>query len=190
MLLDMVGLLGLAAGQVAEPELLPRLSDSEERSRWAAAGALDRVGSAAARQHAAAFFARNVPPLIDSYRVHRSRRLRACLFLLRAELKEPAVNGLALDALADQDGWVTSCGAFLLLTSGVPSQDAEDRLVRALETTRYGYTRDSIAAALGILDTPRARQAVSTYTAWEPERFQRIRERWKDRFFRLFGQLL
>ena len=189
-LLDMLGLLGPAAAHVAETELIVRLSDPEERSRWAAAGALDRVGSEAARQHAAAFFAQNVPPLIDSYRVDRSRRLRACLFLLRAELKDPAVNGLALDALDDQDVGVRSCGAFLLLTSGVPRQDAEDRLVRALETTRNGYARDSIAVALEILDTPRARQTVRTHTAWEPERVQRIRERWNDRFFRLFGELL
>jgi HEAT repeat protein len=190
MLLDMLGLLGPAAAHVAEPELIARLSDVEERSRWAAAGALDRVGSQAARQHAAAFFTRNVPPLIDSYRVDRSRRLRACLFLLRAELKGPAVKGLALDALDDQDVGVRSCGAFLLLTSGVPRQDAEDRLVLALETTRNGYARDSIAVALEILDTPRAQQTVRTYTAWEPERVQRIRERWNDRFFRLFGELL
>jgi hypothetical protein len=190
MLLDMLGLLGPAAARVAEPELIARLSDPEERSRWAAAGALDRVGSEDARQHAAAFFARNVPPLIDSYRVDRSRRLRACLFLLRAELKDPAVNRLALDALADQHVGVRSCGAFLLLTSGVQRQDAEDRLVHALETTRNGYARDSFAAALEILDTPGARQTVRTYTAWEPERVQRIRERWNDRFFRLFGELL
>jgi hypothetical protein len=190
MLLDMLGLLGPAAAPVAEPELIARLSDPEERSRWAAAGALDRVGSEAGRQHATAFFARNVPPLIDSYRIDRSRRLRRCLFLFRAELKDPAVNRLALDALDDQDVWVRSCGAFLLLTSGVPRQDAEDGLVRALETTRNGYARDSIAVALEILDTPRARQTVRTHTAWEPERVQRIRERWNDRFFRLFGELL
>jgi hypothetical protein len=85
---------------------------------------------------------------------------------------------------------VRSCGAFLLLTSGVQRQDAEDRLVHALETTRNGYARDSFAAALEILDTPGARQTVRTYTAWEPERVQRIRERWNDRFFRLFGELL
>jgi hypothetical protein len=190
MLLDMLGLLGPAVAHVAEPELIARLSDREERSRWAAAGALDRVGSEAARQHAAAFFARNVPALIDSYLVDRSRRLRACLFLLRAELKGPAVKGLAVDALHDQHVGVRSCGAFLLLTSGVPRQDAEDRLVRALETTRNGYARDSIAVALEILDTPRAQQTVRRHTAWEPERVQRIRERWNDRFFRLFGELL
>jgi hypothetical protein len=78
----------------------------------------------------------------------------------------------------------------LLLTSGVPRQDAEDRLIRAIETTQIPYARDSIAVALEILDTPRGRQTVSTYTAWEPERVQRIRERWNDRFFRLFGDLL
>ncbi len=190
MLLDMLGLLRAAGAAVAEPELIARLSDREERSRWAAAGALDQVGSEAARQHAATFFARNVPPLIETYRVDRSRRLRACLFLFRVELKDPAVSRLAMDALGDQDVWVRSCGAFLLLTSGVPRQDAEDRLVRALETTRNGYARDSIAVALEILDTPRARQSVRTYTAWEPERVRRIRERWNDRFFRLFGELL
>jgi HEAT repeat protein len=107
-----------------------------------------------------------------------------------AELKDPAVNRLALDALDDQDVWVRSCGAFLLLTSGVPRQDAEDGLVRALETTRNGYARDSIAVALEILDTSRARQTVRTHTEWDPERVQRIRERWNDRFFRLFGELL
>jgi hypothetical protein len=190
MLLDMLGLLGPAAAHVAEPELIARLSDSEERSRWAAAGALERVGTEPARQQAAAFFARNVPPLIDRYRVDRSRRLRACLFLLRAELKDPAVTGLALHALDDQDVVVRSCGAFLQLTSGVPRQDAEDRLVRAFERTRNQYARDSVAAALEILGTPRARDVVKTYTAWEPERVQRIRERWNDRFFRLFGELL
>ncbi len=39
-------------------------------------------------------------------------------------------------------------------------------------------------------DTPRAKQTIGTYTAWEPERFQRIREGWNDRYFRLFGELL
>lgn len=190
MLLDMLGLLGPAAAPVAEPELIARLSDPEERSRWAAAGALDRVGSEAARRHAAAFFARNVPPLIESYRIDQSRRVRACLFLLRAELKEPAVQRLALNALDDEDVWVRSCGAVLLLTSDVPRQDAEDHLVRALETNRNGYVRDSIAVALAILDTPRARQTIGSYTAWEPERVQRIREGWSSRFFRLFGELL
>ena len=189
-LLDMLGLLGPAAAPVAEPELIARLSDPEERSRWAAAGALDRVGSKAARQHALAFFAANVPPLIDSYRVDRSRRLRGCLFLLRAELKDPAVERLALDALDDEDVRVRSCGAFLLLTSGVPRQDAEDHLVRAFETARNGYAGDSIALALEMLDSPRARQTVRRHTAWDPERVQRIRERWNDRFFRLFGELL
>jgi hypothetical protein len=190
MLLDMLGLLGPAAADVAEPELIVRLSDSEERSRWAAAGALDRVGSDAGRQQAAVFFARNVPALIDSYRVDRSRRLRACLFVLRAELKDPAVTGLALDALDDPHERVRSCGAFLLLTSGVPREEAEDRLIRAIETTEIPFARDSIAVALEILGTARARQTVSTYTAWEPERVQRLREHWNDRFFRLFGELL
>lgn len=189
-LLDMLGLLGPAAAPVAEPELIARLSDPEERSRWAAAGALDRAGTETGRQHAAAFFARNVPPLIDSYHADRSRRLRACLFLLRAELKDPAVTALAQRALDDEDVRVRSCGAFLVLTSGFQPEDAEDRLVRAFETTRNQYARDSVAAALQILNTPRAREAVATYTAWEPDRGQRITERWNDRFFRLFGQLL
>src|SRR5262245_62118128 len=103
MLLDMLGLLGPAVSDVAEPELIARLSDTEERSRWAAAGALERVGSENGRQRAAMFFARHVGPLVESYRVDPSRRLRACLFLLRAEQKGPAMSDLALDALDDQD---------------------------------------------------------------------------------------
>jgi hypothetical protein len=157
---------------------------------------LREVGSTAAvvflTVHDDEAFSRRRKPLviIGSYRADRSRRLRACLFRLRSELTDPAVNGLAMDALDDQGVGVRSCEAFLVLTSGVPRQDAEDRLVRVLETTRNPYARDSIAVALEILDTPRARQTVTTYTAWEPDRIQRIRARWNDRFFRLFGELL
>jgi hypothetical protein len=113
MLLDMLSLLGPAAAPVAELELVARLSDPEERSRWAAAGALDRVGSEAARHHSQAFFAQNLRPLIDSYRDDTSRRVRACTFLLRTELRDPVVTELALDALDDEDVNVKSCGAFL-----------------------------------------------------------------------------
>jgi hypothetical protein len=190
MTLDMLGLLGPAAADAAQPELLARLSDAEERTRWAAAGALDRLDSPTARSRAGAFFARNVPTLIDSYHVNRSRRLRACLFLLRAELNDSEVRTLALAALDDSDVRVGSCGAFLVLTSGVRPELAESRLLRALETQRNHYSRDSAAAALEILGTPRARQTMNTYKAWQPERIQRIRDRWNDRYFRLFGELL
>jgi HEAT repeat protein len=156
MFLDMLGLLGPAVADAAQPELVARLSDREERSRWAAAGALDHLDSPAARRHAAAFFARSIPPLIESYHMDRSRRLRACLFLLRAELKDPEVRMLALGALDDEDVGVTSCGAFLLLTSGAAPELAEEHLIRALETHRNPYARDSFAAALAILASPRA----------------------------------
>src|SRR5262249_50494069 len=136
MILDMLGLLGSPAADAAQPELLARLSDREERTRWAAAGALHRLASPTTRSQADAFFARNVPLLIDGYRVNPSRRLRACLFLLRAELMYPEVRTLALAALDDSDASVRSCGAFLLLTSGVRPELAEDHLLRALETQR------------------------------------------------------
>ena len=189
-LLDMLGLLGPAVVDAAQPELVARLTDREERSRWAAAGALDRLDSPDARQRAAAFFARNVPPLLDSYRVDPSRRLRACLFLLRAELKEPDVRTLAIGALNDNDVRVESCGAFLLLTSDVPPQVAEERLLSALTGQGNHYARDSFAAALKILATPRGQQTLREYIAWEPERVQRIGEHWNDPYFRLFGDLL
>jgi hypothetical protein len=189
-LLDMLGLIGPAAVDAAQPELVARLSDPEERSRWAAAGALDRLDSPDARQRAAAFFAQNVPALIDSYRVDRSRRLRACLFLLRADLTDPEVRTLALGALDDSDVRVESCGAFLLLTSGVPPQVAEERLLGALARHENHYARDSFAAALHILATPRAQEALMAYSAWEPERVQTIRQHWNDPYYRLFGDLL
>jgi HEAT repeat protein len=189
-LLDMLSLLGPAAVDAAQPELVARLSDPEERSRWAAAGALDRFDSPAARQRAAAFFAQNVPALVDRYRVDPSRRLRTCLFLLRAELKDPDVRTLALAALDDHDVRVGSCGAFLLLTSGVPTEVAEERLLGALGRHGNHYARDSFAAALEILATPHAEQALRAHTPWEPERVQTIRERWNDPYFRLFGDLL
>ena len=189
-LLDMLGLLGPAAVDAAQPELVARLSDPEERSRWAAAGALDRFDSPAARQRAAAFFLQNVPALIDRYQVDRSRRLRTCLFLLRAGRKDPDVRTLALGAVDDDDVRVGSCGAFLLLTSGVPPDVAEARLLGALARPGNHYARDSFAAALEILATPRALEALRAYTAWQPERVQTIRERWNDPYFRLFGDLL
>lgn len=189
-LLDMLGLLGPAAADVAQPELVARLSDPEERSRWAAAGALGRFDSLAAGQRAAAFFSQNVPALVDRYRVDRSRGLRTCLFLLRAELKDSVVRALALDALDDNDARVGSCGAFLLLTSGVPPEVAEARLLGALARPGNHYARDSFAAALEILATPRALEALRVYTGWQPERVQTIRERWNDPYFRLFGDLL
>jgi hypothetical protein len=189
-LLDMLGLLGPAAASAGEAELMARLSDREERSRWAAAGALSRIGSPTARQRAADFFQQNVPPLIESYRLDRSRRLRACLFLLRSEVTTADVRALALTALDDADANVRSCGAFLVLTSAVESPIAEGALLRAFNAHHNQYARDSIVAALEILGTPRAQQVAAAYTPWQPERIQRIEEQWKDRYFRLFGALL
>jgi hypothetical protein len=190
MLLDMLGILGPAADVSAHLELASRLSDREERSRWAAAGALARLDSADARRQATAFFAQSVPALVDGYRAQRSRRLRACLFLLRAELKDPAVGRLAASALGNDEVYVRSCGAFLLLTSGVAPDLAEENLLSAFEGERNHFTRDSIAAALEILATPRSRQALRGYTAWQPDRIQKITAGWHDRYFRLFGDLL
>jgi hypothetical protein len=44
--------------------------------------------------------------------------------------------------------------------------------------------------ALEILDTRRARQTVTTYTAWEPERNSTYTCALERPFFRLFGELL
>ena len=133
---------------------------------------------------------RSLPALVDGYRAQRSRRLRACLFLLRAELKDPAVGRLAASALGNDEVYVRSCGAFLLLTSGVAPDLAEENLLSAFEGERNHFTRDSIAAALEILATPRSRQALRGYTAWQPDRIQKITAGWHDRYFRLFGDLL
>jgi HEAT repeat protein len=190
MFLDMLGLLGPQAADAAAPELVARLGDAEERSRWAAAGALRRVDPAGTRPEAARFFAKNVTALIGSYHVDRKRRLRACLFLVRAEVKDPAVQALALDALGDENPGVRSCAAFLVLTSGFAPAAAEDNLLGAFEAFPNQFARDSIVAALGALGTPRARQLIDTYTPWQPERVRKITERWNDPYFRLFDDLL